>query len=315
MILIDLSNIFYRSLFGMEKQRENDIEKTGIPSFEINTQTLAQSMLKEIRYREDELSDKYGRIILCADSRTNWRNNYFQYYKQSRKDSKANDGKDWTSLFNMFENVKNLIAENTYYVMLEVDDLEADDIIALCCKYNTKDKIVIVSLDKDLNQLIDGRIKQFSPRTNDFIKKENIHLLNESILTGDVSDGVPNIFSDDDHFVNKDKGRAKPVTSKLKEYFRGYNNITDNDIVMYFDKSDYDIDKILHNFKRNKTLIDLSMIPETYIEPFKQNLTIAIKKANLNKNNHEKWCDMVINNVTEPASETEYSISDMEDLF
>ena len=62
----------------------------------------------------------------------------------------------------MFEEIKNDIKTNSKYIVIEVPRLEADDLIALTTKYS-QEAIMIVSNDKDLNQLVDGqRIKQFS---------------------------------------------------------------------------------------------------------------------------------------------------------
>ena len=73
--------------------------------------------------------------------------------------------------------------------------------------------------------------------------------LQEQIMKGDRSDGVPNILSDDDVFVTGEK--QKPMTKKRIEEFSVLENQTP-----YISK----------NYNRNKTLIDLTQIPPAYEE-------------------------------------------------
>jgi len=58
---------------------------------------------------------------------------------------------------------------------LYVDDCEADDVIGYMARYMfSKDKIIIVSSDKDLYQLIDQRVTQWSPGQKKFIRPDDV---------------------------------------------------------------------------------------------------------------------------------------------
>ena len=74
---------------------------------------------------------------------------------------------------------------------------------------------MIVSNDKDFQQLQRyPNVHQYSPLKKTQLVCENPEkFLLEHIIKGDVSDGVPNILSDDDVFVNKEK-RQKPCGGK-----------------------------------------------------------------------------------------------------
>lgn len=319
MVLVDLSNIFYRCLFFLESQQKKD----NVDNIVIDKDMLLKAILKELRYREDQFSLDYGRLILCVDSNKNWRNDYFKQYKLLRKENREKDDKDWTYLFSLFDSIIDDLKNNTSYVVIRVDKLEADDIIALCCQ-KSNEKIVIVSLDKDLNQLIDNkRIKQYSPRDNDFIKEPKI-TLNEAILTGDSSDGVPNIFSEDDHYTSNNNVRAKPVTKKVKEYFANLNEIKEDNIINFVtyynnnvkkDEDKLNTQNIINHFNRNKRMIDLHMIPEEYLPIFKENLKQAIQIANNNKLNHNIWCDNIINDSQQNDINNKQDEIDIGDLF
>ena len=107
---------------------------------------------------------------------------------------------------------------------------------------------MIVSGDKDFQQLQRyDNVKQWSPNLNKFIEPEDPQLfLQEHILKGDKSDGIPNILSNDNCL---DEGiRQTPLRKPiLEKYMR---------IAI---KSD---DKYYRNYLRNQTLIDFDFIPQ-----------------------------------------------------
>jgi hypothetical protein len=91
-------------------------------------------------------------------------------------------------------------------------------------------------------------------------------MLQQHIIRGDRSDGIPNIHSSDDCLVNK--VRQTPITSKIE------NRIL-NSPQKYCEENN-----LLENYKRNKLLIDFDSIPDDirqkiidkYIESRKPNL-------------------------------------------
>lgn len=85
----------------------------------------------------------------------------------------------------------------------EFERVEGDDIISYYVK-NKKDneKIVIVSSDKDLTQLISNTVIVYNPRIKDFITKENAvekigiipeNIVLEKVICGDVSDNIKGV--------------------------------------------------------------------------------------------------------------------------
>lgn len=85
----------------------------------------------------------------------------------------------------------------------EYENVEGDDIIAYYVKNRKEnEKIVIVSSDKDLTQLISEDVIIYNPRIKDFINKDNSvdkigitheNVVLEKILCGDVSDNIKGI--------------------------------------------------------------------------------------------------------------------------
>ena len=117
---------------------------------------------------------------------------------------------------------------------------------------NNGEKILIVSGDKDFSQLQRYKsVSQYSPITKKMIKVDDpMEYLYEHVIRGDTGDGVPNIMSRDDVFVNG--LRQKPLTKKkvfamIEEMKRG---------ITPFDG------EVKRNYLRNIQLIDLTRVPQ-----------------------------------------------------
>lgn len=87
---------------------------------------------------------------------------------------------------------------------IEVDDYEADDIIATYCRLAREagHKVVIVSSDKDLMQLVGDRVEMFDPMKNKPIGREEVRekfgvgperVIDVQALAGDSVDNVPGV--------------------------------------------------------------------------------------------------------------------------
>lgn len=199
----------------------------------------------------------YGNTLVCADGRNYWRKETFPNYKQNRKKIRAKSTLDWELFHLLFNKIKKEITEQLPYRIMEHDKLEADDIIAvLAVKYAQAEPIMIVSTDKDLIQLQykSNRIHQWSPKAKKRIRlKEKEYSLVEHIMRGDSSDGIPNILSDDDVFLDDTKRQKSVMATWVAEAKKlsDPETIAPNKV-------------ILDKYKRNRTLIDLDCIPEKY---------------------------------------------------
>lgn len=81
---------------------------------------------------------------------------------------------------------------------------EADDVIATLCSRNKETESIVVSADKDLWQLINGRVKVYCPLKRKFIETEDIinafdvakpeHVVLHKTCWGDYGDNVPNVM-------------------------------------------------------------------------------------------------------------------------
>ena len=219
-----------------------------------DNETIDESMvrhmiLNSIRMYRMEHHDEYGEVVLTWDSKHSWRRDYYPEYKASRRKGREEADLDWDDIFGTLNKIRNEIKENFPYKYLEVFGAEADDIIGFLCEENKDEKIMIISGDKDFIQLQKyPNVKQWSPITKKDVNGFNpTTYLKEHILRGDTSDGVPNVLSPDNTFV--DGLRQRPLSrKKIQSWLIGGG-------------SDWN-DEVKRNFQRNSTLIDLSRTPE-----------------------------------------------------
>ena len=242
MILVDLNQVLISNYMAQTRGQKAP-----------NIDMFRHMVLNSIRGYNLKFKEEYGTQILCADSANPWRRDYFPNYKYQRKQVRleTQESSDkWDDLFDIITEVKHEIAENFPYMVLSVDNSEADDIIAILCReaHNNKEKVMIVSGDKDFIQLHKyPKVKQYSPIQKKFIKDEDPKkYLHEQIIKGDRSDGVPNILSDDNVFVTGEK--QQPIHKKRLQEWAELDNIPLGSITRL-------------NYQRNKKLIDLDEIP------------------------------------------------------
>ena len=210
-------------------------------------------VLNSIRNFKSRFSN-YGELVICCDDKNYWRKQMFPYYKANRKKSREASSLDWNMIFNTLSMIKEEVKENFPYVILQVDSAEADDLIAtMVDRYgNNGEKIMIVSGDKDFAQLQRYKnVSQYSPITKKMIKVDDpMEYLFEHVIRGDSGDGVPNILSRDDVFVNGLRQKPlqkKKVASMIDEMKRG---------ITPFDG------EVKRNYLRNIQLIDLTRVPD-----------------------------------------------------
>ena len=249
MILVDMNQISVASVMmhlHMTKQTAPDEDM------------VRHMILNSLRMYRMKFCDEYGELVLCYDSKHYWRRNYYPEYKHSRKKGRDSSSNDWNAIFTVLNAIKAELKEFFPYKYLEVYGAEADDIIAALAGELEFDngKTLILSGDKDFIQLQKFRnVTQYSPITKKFVNGVDPDIyLSEHVLKGDSSDGVPNVLSPDNTFV--DGIRQKPLSKKK--------------IAAMID-GDFPNDEVKRNYQRNKKLIDLGESPpELFIEILKE---------------------------------------------
>jgi len=250
MILFDMSNIAYSSCMGFHQKTKEQ------PSLPVMRNLITERILA-IRKKLLSYADE---IVFCFDGHKapNWRRLIFPEYKAGRaKSREADDGFDWTQFFSDYDTLKEEFRQYFPVRCIEIDNAEADDIIAiLSLRFVPRGPVCIVSSDKDmiqLQQLSNMKIKQWSPWHNAFLSssKKQYNLM-EHILRGDGSDGIPNFLSDSDAFVNPEKRQTRLMSSFVAKCLK--HDISEPEKFCPDEKT-------VQRFKQNKALIDMREIP------------------------------------------------------
>lgn len=223
---------------------------------DIQEDLIRHMILNSIRMYNKKFRNQYGQMVIACDS-SSWRKDVFPQYKFKRKSGREESSLDWNEIFNIIGMVREEIQQNLPYKVIQVQGAEADDIIGALAletqEFGKNEPVMIVSADKDFIQLQKfDNVRQFSPMTKKFVEHKNPRTyLFEHICKGDSGDGIPNCLSGDNTFV--DGIRQSPMTQKKIDLYA--SNVDDLQSVMTED--------VYRNYIRNKTLIDLTEMPES----------------------------------------------------
>ena len=240
MIILDMNQISVASLMMNMHMTKSDT---------VDEDMVRHMILNSVRMYRMMFTEEYGEVVFAWDSRHYWRRDYFPEYKLNRKMGREKDSKDWDQIYGVLNKIKDEVRLNLPYKYLEVYGAEADDIIAVLCKKYQSENTVIVSADKDFIQLHKyPKVKQYSPNTKKMVNGVDPDVyIKEHILKGDSSDGIPNVLSPDNTFV--DGLRQKPLGKKK---------------IGVILQTDFDElhDEVKRNYQRNEKLINLDNVPE-----------------------------------------------------
>ncbi len=246
-ILVDYNQVILASLFASIGNHTDVAADENI---------IRHMFLNSLRANRKKFTEEYGEIVICADGKNTWRREAYPYYKANRKKSRDESGMDWGALFEIMNNIRGEILDYFPYKVIHIEHCEADDIIGTVChEYGSElnigsEKFLVLSGDKDYIQLQNyANVDQYDPIRKRWIRSDNPeNYLKEHILRGDTGDGVPNILSPDNCLAVGE--RQKAMTKKrLALYTDGTSNMDE---------------ETLRRFHRNKMMIDLREIPQSY---------------------------------------------------
>lgn len=232
-LILDCHNFIFRVLFvalSHSKKFHEDINETDFSYWKF---LFTKSIMTTIK----EFAPKH---IIIAMDKSSWRKDVYKEYKANRKVSRDASSVDFDKFFQVveifFEDLKNTL---TNIAFIRIEKCEADDIIAILSKDVIKTNIVIVSTDKDLNQLLQYQnVRQYDPINKKYFNVTNpIQELNIKVLTGDAGDNIPGIMP-----------KCGPVKA-AKLINEGLITVTTNTVLMA-------------NYTRNRQLIDFNFIPK-----------------------------------------------------
>ena len=189
-LLVDGDNLFKIGFHGVKEMYDGGDHLGGIYHF-IN-------ILR--KFLEEHNHDKVV-VFWDGDSNSSMRKSLYPLYKANRRQD-MNEYK-YESYLQQKARVKQYL-EEIFVRQVEMNNNEADDLIAYYCKIATDEKIIIFSGDKDLTQLISENITIYSPVSKQYYKNGDMITINRvdiphynvlvtKIFTGDKSDNIEGI--------------------------------------------------------------------------------------------------------------------------
>jgi len=249
-LIVDGLNTFIRSFAVNPSLNDDGLHIGGLVGF-----------LKSIRYSSDVL--KPSRVIIVFDGKggSKKRRKILPEYKGNRKvKSKLNRNVDWgTAPQDEQQSMKQQMGRLINYLeqlpltLVSVDGIEADDTMAyISQQLLPKSDCIIMSTDKDFLQLVDDRVKVWSPTKKKLYNKQAIldeygipsrNILTYRILDGDKSDNIKGV-----------PGAGLKSLIKYIPEITEDKDFTAMDLINFVNNSDSKI-KLLENIKNSSNLI------------------------------------------------------------
>ena len=197
-LLIDGLNTFIRVFSAIPTSNEDGVHIGGIVGF-----------LRSIGYTINMVRPTRTIIVFDGKGGSNRRRKIYPQYKMGRKmshrlnrthDFLTRDEEKKMMIFQLNRVVEYL--ECLPLTIINMDNIEADDVIGYCANHIFDKKTTIMSTDKDFLQLIDENVSVYSPTKKKMYDEEKVveeygissqNFLLYKILDGDVSDSIPGV--------------------------------------------------------------------------------------------------------------------------
>ena len=217
MILFDFSALMHQSIFSGVTNMKPELDASNHYKTK-DFITFTKYYILENLFNIQNNFYSYGDIVLCMDdhSKPNWRRRIYTNYKKSRKSNRDQSQIHYDEVFEEINQLTDVLDKNTPWKVVQTPQAEGDDVVLVLAKqFAPKEKILIVSSDKDMLQAQKyGDVKQYSLFTHQFVNADTKHEDNindwllDHVILGDVADEVPKvtdntIFSDEfNQFLN-----------------------------------------------------------------------------------------------------------------
>ena len=282
-ILVDTANTFFRARHAI---RGDASEKIGM---------AIHITLNSIKRAWNDFDGTH--VIFCLEGRS-WRKDYYPPYKRNRAetiDAMTVAEKEENDVFwECYDDFCDFIRTKTNATVLQNSRVEADDLIARWIDRHPDQRCVIISTDKDLNQLVGPNVKQYNGVTEETMtvdgyfdkkgnpvidKKTGEHrkvlerewMLFEKAMRGDPSD---NIFSAYPGVRTKGTKNKIGLTEAFADrQARGYtwNNLMLSKWVDHEGREH----RVIDDYNRNMQLVDLHAQPEAIVQELDQTIDQA----------------------------------------
>ena len=285
-ILVDTANTFFRARHIV---RGDASEKIGM---------AIHIMFNSIKKAWQDFDGTH--VVFCLEGRS-WRKDHYAPYKKNRKElveAMSEKEKEENELFwECYDDFINFIKTKTNVTVLRNERTEADDLIARWIDKHPDQKHVIISTDKDLNQLVKENVKQYNGVSEVTMTNEGWFdskgrpvidkklkapkpapdvewLIFEKSMRGDPSDNIFSAYPGVRTKGTKNKIGLQEAFADRKEKGYTWNNLMLSKWVDHDGKEH----RVMEDYERNKLLVDLHAQPEAIVEEMDQTILQAISE-------------------------------------
>ncbi len=249
-LIVDGLNTFIRSFAVNPALNEDGLHIGGMVGF-----------MKSVRYSCDILKPSRCIIVFDGKGGSKRRQKIYPEYKGTRKvKRRLNRNVDWGTApadeqASMRQQMGRLIEylEQLPLTLVSVDGIEADDTMAyISQQLLPKSDCILMSTDKDFLQLVDDRVKVWSPTKKKLYNKQAVldefgipsrNMLTYRILDGDKSDNINGV-----------QGAGLKSLIKYIPQITEDEDFTAMDLINFVNNSDSKI-KLLENIKKSSNLL------------------------------------------------------------
>jgi len=282
-ILVDTANTFFRARHVI---RGDASEKIGM---------AIHITLNSIKKAWNDFDGTH--VVFCLEGRS-WRKDHYAPYKRNRKelaDAMTAAEQEENKLFwECYDDFTDFIRTKTNVTVLQNSRCEADDLIARWIDRHPDQQHVIISTDKDLNQLIASNVRQYNGVTEETItvdgyfdkkgnpvidKKTKEHrktegaewTIFEKAMRGDPSDNIFSAYPGVRKKGTKSKvGLLEAFEDRINKGY-AWNNLM---LSKWVDPDGLE-HRVMDDYERNRLLVDLHAQPEVIIQELDQTIDQA----------------------------------------
>ena len=236
-------------------------------------------------------------VVFCLEGRS-WRKDHYEPYKRNRQVARdaltEKQQEEDTVFWEAFDTFKNFVTDKTNCTVLQHKELEADDLSAGWVQQHPDADHVIVSTDTDFQQLIAPNcrlyngVQEVTTKTEGFFDKKGELVIDkktklpkvvdaewmlfEKCMRGDTSD---NVFSAYPGVRKKgSKNKVGLIEAFADRQTKGFN--WNNLMLQRWVDHNGEEHRVLEDYERNKTIIDLTAQPADIKEKIESTIKTAI---------------------------------------
>ena len=270
-VLIDTANMFFRARHGAFRASD-PWEKLG---FALHITLMAANKVAR-RFEADH-------VVFALEGRS-WRKDVYKPYKANRAVARAalteSEQEEDRMFWEGYDELTKYLSTRTNCSVILHPQAEADDIIARWIALHPADDHIVISSDTDFVQLVSPTVKQYNGITDELITLEGIFdakgrpvidkktkqakacpdpawLLFEKCMRGDSSDNVFSAYPGVREKGTKNKVGLREAFGDRDRQGYSWNNLM---LQRWLDPDGIE-HRVLDDYERNRTLIDLTAQP------------------------------------------------------